>query len=373
MKILILTNSYLLDAPNKIIAELSLYLKSQGHTISVWSVTSNPGLLLDILNNNRIETTSLRMDSYCSIFCSLYSLRKQINQFKPDIIHATLSRPSFLVALLAHFTKLPPITWTQNGTHEWSECRFLPKTFVFHAFRSLSCRVQKIVAVSNGLQEELIKYGFASDKITTICNGVNTDKFQPLSEDEIQSLRNQLSLPQNAMIIGAAGNHRHVKGYDLLIQACAKIRDRHKNFILLFWGTGPETQNLKRMTETLGIETQVRFLGFERDINKYLGILDVFVQPSRQEAFGLACAEALSCDIPVVVNNIPGLTDLVRSGENGLIADAQDANQFADTICRCYDERKSYRGCRAGILERYSLKMMDESYLRLFEEVIQKS
>ncbi len=371
MRILLLLNSYLKDAPNCVMLSIAQYLNNNAWDVSVCSMTSEDGYIADMLLEAGISKIyALNMSSPFSVRKACSDLSRIIDNVKPDIVHAGLVRPSVIASLLAYFKDIGILTWTQSGIHEWSECPPIPRIIMKYIIRLMSLKAERIVAVSDGLRNVLIDNEFLASRVIAIPNGVDTNRYQP-DTSKCTQLRDILSIDSTSPLFGSAGNLRFVKGYDLLIKAFSCLKQNLKSAHLVIWGDGPEMENLKSMTQKQHLSECVYFLGHSNQLPDFLPQLDVYVQPSRQEAFGLATAEALASNVPVVVNDTPGLSDLSKPGVTGEKTNCFSPNDFASTMASVYQNRTVYADkCRQFICDNFSETRMLTAYEKLFRELV---
>lgn len=116
-----------------------------------------------------------------------------------------------------------------------------------------------------------------------------------------QSVRAELGLPPETLIIGAVGRLHASKGCDVLLQAFREVAPA--NAALVFLGEGKQRKALEKMR---GGDGRIHFLGFRDDIAPLLQSLDLFVSPSREESFGLAILEAMQAGLPVIATKTDG-------------------------------------------------------------------
>jgi glycosyltransferase involved in cell wall biosynthesis len=181
------------------------------------------------------------------------------------------------------------------------------------------------IAVSEYLKSEMIKSGVSADKITVIYNGI-----------DIHSPKNKKY--RSSKVVGSVGRLHPVKGYDLLIQAFAKLDD--KNTLLKIAGDGPELNKLINLSNELGVKDRVEFVGFKKDIYKFLDAIDVYIQPSLSEGFGLSVIEAMSQGLPVVVTPAGSLKELVKDGETGIVAKDMWPENIAIALAKILSDKK---------------------------------
>ncbi len=159
-------------------------------------------------------------------------------------------------------------------------------------------------------------------------------------------------------IIGTIGRLHPNKGYDLLLDAAALLRDQGRRFELVIAGDGPEAPRLRAQADSLGLADQVRFPGWVEP-RAALDDMDIFVSSSRVEPFGLVIIEAMAAGVPVVATDIDGPRDILRGGELGALAAAGDADALAAAIARVLDAPEMAlsiaRRAEAAVMETYSM------------------
>ena len=92
--------------------------------------------------------------------------------------------------------------------------------------------------------------------------------------------------------------------------------------------------DLRDYAKAAGIEQNVHFLGYRRDIPDLLGLTDIVIMPSLRESFGLAALEAMAMKLPVIASRIGGLEEVVEHEKTGLLVAPGDAAALAEAILR---------------------------------------
>ena len=126
------------------------------------------------------------------------------------------------------------------------------------------------------------------------------------------------------IVIGSAGRLVRLKAVDLLISAFAALARTYPDARLLIAGEGPERKNLEQQALQSGIAEKIFFLGWVSDMDSFYGGLDVFVQPSQEEAFGMSAAEAMAQGVPVIISDAGGLPEVAVHDVSGLVVPAGD-------------------------------------------------
>ena len=165
---------------------------------------------------------------------------------------------------------------------------------------------QGLLAVSQGLADDMAALGMDRCKITLHRTGLDADLFRPYDR---KMCRDQLGLPRGVPVLVTVGALIPRKGQKYVIEALALLPDA----ILLLAGTGADEAALKSMAERLGVADRVRFLGAvpHGELPIVLNAADVFVLPTASEGLANAWVEALACGTPMVTTPIPGAAELL--------------------------------------------------------------
>jgi len=132
-----------------------------------------------------------------------------------------------------------------------------------------------------------------------------------------------------------AGRCSSQKGYDILLQAFALVRNVHQCASLTILGEGEERHGLERMAARLGLAGAVRFLGFQSNPYPYIKRADLFVSSSRYEGSANAILEAMACGTPVVATDCPSSNrEVIEEGVTGWLAQVEDPQSLAATISK---------------------------------------
>src|SRR5690606_18563028 len=190
-------------------------------------------------------------------------------------------------------------------------------------------RVERVIAVAESEARRLRDGGLREPTLKVIYNGVpdhwstsgtNTAPVRPID------WRRELGWPVEAPIVGAVGRLEAPKGFDVLIEAFARLdpADYPAAPCLVVVGDGSERQTLQRQARELGVADRVHFAGFRPDSWRAFGGFDVTVIPSRQDGLPLVCLEAMAAGCPVIASDAGGLPEMVQDGVTGLIVGAEN-------------------------------------------------
>ncbi|MFC1613578.1 glycosyltransferase family 4 protein [Patescibacteria group bacterium] len=113
---------------------------------------------------------------------------------------------------------------------------------------------------------------------------------------------------------------------------------------LLIAGVGKLENKLKKLTEILGLEKQVIFLGHidQNELPKYLWVSDIFCRPSLSEGLGISFLEAMAAGLPVIATPVGGIPDFLDDGKTGLFCKTRDPKSIADAVSRLLKDKVLY-------------------------------
>jgi rhamnosyl/mannosyltransferase len=210
-----------------------------------------------------------------------------------------------------------------------------------------------------------------AEKCTPIPLGIDVERFQQTDGRKIAAIRQQFGGP----LVLFVGRLRYYKGLQYLIRAMTKVPQAQ----LLIIGSGPMGPSWQKLSEALGVDRRVHFLGDipDEDLPAYIHASDIFVLPSshRSEAYGVSMLEALACGVPAISTELGTGTSYVnRDGVTGLVVPPRDADALAAAMNRLLtDDELRQRlgmGARQWAEREFSYERMVERVLAIYEEVL---
>ena len=195
-------------------------------------------------------------------------------------------------------------------------------------------KADKIIAVSEKLAERLRLYRPQyRDKIIAVNNLIDTAGVREKSLELPEAV-----FSKDHFNIVSCGRLSSAKGMDIAIDACARlVRDGYTDIHWWIVGGGPEEAALRAQIHALGMEGYVTLLGMQSNPYPYIAQADLYVQPSRFEAFGLTILEAQVLALPVLSTRTDGSTELISENETGMLCEP-DAPSIADAVAQLYRE-----------------------------------
>ena len=302
------------------------------------------------------------------LYPKLYRLMKDL---KPSIVH-TRNLAALEAVIPAFFAGVPVRV---HGEHGWDVSDPHGTRLKYKVIRRIySPFVSRYVALSSQIERYLHEgVGVQASRIARICNGVDTQRFQPRGEDRGLLEGSPFNM-SNLTVLGTVGRLQAVKDQSNLLQAFALLLQwapgQARRLRLMIVGDGPLRKNLEAQVARLGLDAHVWFAGARNDIPAVMRAMDVFVLPSRAEGISNTILEAMASELPVVATDVGGARELVEDGGNGRLVRACDsealANAFMYYLERPARVRKHGLASRDRALARFSIKSMVAAYSNLY-------
>jgi len=193
----------------------------------------------------------------------------------------------------------------------WAINNFLRKRVIF-------------IAVSNYLRKILIEdLYFDQKKVFAIPNAI---KLPPINKVEAARSRRE----DKVIFIGRLYNQE--KDINSLIKAWRIVRRQDSNTKLHIIGDGPDYKELYNLSLDLNVQDSIVFIGEVKDVIAHIQSARIFCLPSQYEGLAISLLECMSWSLPCIVSNIPGNSELIKDGVNGLLFEVGNVNQLAEKI-----------------------------------------
>lgn len=246
---------------------------------------------------------------------------------------------------------------------------------LFAVLPEAAAYVQKLVVTCQISRQVLVELGIPETKLATIPLGVDLARFFPPKVEPRLSARASLGIPKNAICIGSfqkdgAGwaeglEPKLIKGPDVFLQVVENLSTRYNNLLILL--TGPARGYVKQGLERLGVPYIHHFLSDYHDIVRYYQALDLYVITSRSEGGPKALLESWATSVPVVSTRIGMPADLIKHGENGMLAEVEDVENLANHAMELIEDVALREKCRRQALKdvkQYDWPLIAERYYR---------
>jgi len=304
---------------------------------------------------------------------ALFGLVRLLRAWRPTIVHTHTAKAGLLGRLAARAAGVPVVVHTYHG--HVLRGYFSPARTAF--FRWLETRLASladaIVAVSESVKDDLVGLGVArGEKIRVVALGLDLEYLA--GELPRGVLRREAEIAEGAPLVGMVGRLVPIKDVPTFLRAAAMVLEKREDTRFALVGDGEERPALEAECRALGLDREVTFFGWRRDLAAVYGDLDVVVNASRNEGTPVALIEALAAAKPVVATRVGGTPDLLGGGERGTLVPPGEPGALASAILQTLNESEAARGrARAGrdhVLEHHSAERLVRDVDALYRELL---
>lgn len=317
--------------------QLGLQLIERGNQVEVWT-HRHPSDLPQVEEIGGVvvrrfamplPASSLRRLAYfvSSAPSALRQLIRATRAFRPDVLHVQcFSGNGVYAAALSRVTATPLVITLQGETLMDDRDIYEHSASLRLGLRA-GLRHASVVSACSAfvLDDAVMRFGLRAGRGVVVPNGVE------VRHDRVRAER--IELPFDRYVL-ALGRVVEKKGFDLLLDAFARLAESQPGLGLVIGGQGSARAGLELRAAALGVKDRVAFPGplGRGEVAWAMRNAEVFVMPSRIEPFGIVTLEALAAGCPVIVSSRGGASEIVRPGIDGLIVDPLDRQSLAHSI-----------------------------------------
>ena len=297
------------------------YFKENGYEVHV--ATSNDENeefpYCDVKHSICIERSPLKFDNLKAI----KQMKELLEKEKFDIVHCHTPMGGVVTRLAAKKARKQgtKVLYTAHGFHFYKGAPAKSWILYYPVEKYLS-RFTDVLITINKEDYEIAKNKFKARR-TELVHGVGVDdsKFDgiPLKADEENDLKAELGIKDNDFVLMYVAELNENKNQIMLIEAMKQIVKTNVNIKLFLIGSGCLENFYKEKVKELGLESNIKFLGYRRDTNKLLKLADLYVATSKREGLPLNLVEAALSKVPIIASKNRGHVEIVKDGINGFI------------------------------------------------------
>lgn len=337
------------------------------------------GVFADRLEQAGVVVSTLDMPRGRVTLGGLFRLCQLIKQVSPDVVQTWMYHANLIGGVMARLAGIKAVTWGIHHANFDRAHNSRVTLLIVKLCALLSSWVPtKIVSCSVKATQLHQALGYQSDKFIDIPNGYALDKIKPDSQSRL-AVRDALSIPSDAFIIGMVARFDPQKDHHNLIKALDQIKQSGQKFICLLVGFGMDDHNAPLMAElsAAGVTQHVKLLGPRNDIPAVMNALDVHVLSSLGEAFPNVLAEAMACGTPCVTTDVGDAALIV--GDHGWVVSARNPAALAGGLMQAKtvfeNDRQAWKelqhACREHIMINFELSQMCDRYRSAWRTCIQ--
>jgi glycosyltransferase involved in cell wall biosynthesis len=333
--------------------------------------------------NDRVENVSLhllkllcpqiRIVSYVIFLVySVIQIRWLLRKLNPDILHTHYITDYGFLGALSCFHPLVVTAWGSDVliNPKLSRRGKWPVEFALRRADLITCDAEHIKA-------PLVELGANPAKINLINFGIDVQRFSPGPKDE--ELIRKLEISDSPVIISLR-TLEPVYDIDSLVKAVPLVLKEVPEAKFLIAGKGSQEAKLRELAKSLGVDGSIKFVGLipNDELPQYLRVADVYVSTSLSDA-GIAAstAEAMACELPVVITDFGDNRKWVEDGENGFLVPLRNPEVLASRILALLsDKEKRIKFGQIGrriIKERMNMEKEMQRMEMLYEQLRRRS
>lgn len=300
---------------------------------------------------------NIKKNPLFAIIKSFYIFLKE----KPCIVQSFLFAGNIFAKFLRIFLWVPLIC-SQRSTDDWKK----PVHWQIEKFSDFLCSL--IISNSKAGKKAVVENAdIKPGKIVVIPNGIAIETIR----EKLKTIKE--SLMHEGILVGAVGNLREAKGFDILINAASIVYRKKKDIKFVILGKGLLEEHLRKQIEKLGLTEIVSLYGFIDNVYNYMVNFDIVVIPSRWEGFPVVALEAMACGKPVIATKTGDLPEIIEHGVSGLIVEPEKPEELANAILliASNDTMRKEMGINSlTMVKRFSLEDMVQKYCRIYETLL---
>ena len=305
---------------------------------------------------------------------ALVALYRLMRTERPQIVHTHTAKAGFLGRLAARLAGVPIVLHTYHGHVLHGYYSPMKSRLLRRMERVLARMTDRIIAVSEQVQADLVRYGVANhEKISVVPLGFDLGPFLNNAADR-GALQREMGLGNGERLVGIVGRVFPIKNHRLFLEAAARVAAEEGDARFVVVGDGILRPEMEEHVQRLGIADRVFFTGWRHDLPRIYPDLDVLVVSSRNEGTPVSAIEAMASGRPVVATRVGGLPDLIDDGKTGVLVPSEDAPALAAAILRVLrDPDTAHRmgeAARAQVRDRFRTERLIADLERHYMELL---
>lgn len=326
---------------------------------------SKPGALAARLEATGISVTCFNA-SNLKIWSVVSRLASELNKFQPWLLQSFLYHANLAGRVAARMAGVPQVVSGIRVAERRGRWRlwvdWLTQSFVDHN-----------VCVSQAVAKFSIRRSWLKTaKVSVIPNGVDFDRFANATPID----RVTFGFSQAAPLVLFVGRLDPQKAPFVLLEAFARLIDRHADWQLLFVGDGPLRDDMQRWIVQRKLESSIRLVGWRADVPGLLKSADALALPSLWEGMPNIVLESMAAGLPVVVSHVEGTDELIRDGETGLLVTPGSVEELEQKIEKVLLSGESLtslsKSAQHTVLKDFTIESMVEKYEQLYVRLLEK-
>lgn len=257
---------------------------------------------------------------------TIRQLARIIRERKVDLLVTHGYKPNLLGRIASWIERIPTVAVSRGWTYESRRVRFYE--FLDRIFLRLA---DSVVAVSEGQRQKILACGVRPDKVRVIHNAIDLTTYPGPAA---KSIRAELGIPQDAIMVATAGRLSPEKNHLGLVEAARHVLEKMPDVYFVVFGEGFLRTDLEKAVADAGIGNRFLLPGFRDDVRSLLHEIDIFVLPSHSEGLPNVALEAFACRKPVVATRVGGTPEVVSDGVSGFLISEGNMEGLGEAVLK---------------------------------------
>jgi len=364
VKLLFVIWSMAIGGAERVIALLARHLDRSRYEPMI-ACLNEPGAFAAELEAEGIRVIALHKLGWFDIRV-LWRLMRLIRRERIALVHTHLWGGNFWGRLAAVLTGTPCVT-TEHNTDYWK------RRWQLSMDRWLAARTHRIVMVSRAVQQFYTARGLPADRMETILNGIETQRF---AQAEPSALYAQLGWNAQTPVFLSLGRLVWAKRLEAFVEGMAQLLSRCPQARALIVGEGPLRENLQRQIAERGLEGKVVLAGVRSDIPQLLAGARALVLTSRREGLPMVLLEAMAAGVPAVAAAVGGIPEVIEEGRTGWLVPPNDQAVLVDRLAMLAQDpaaaRQAGAAAQTAVRARWSVEEMVRRHDTLYQRVLRR-
>jgi glycosyltransferase involved in cell wall biosynthesis len=295
-------------------------MRARGHHVE--AICQPRAMLVERLSDAGFTVHTVDMDGPVNYVKGVAAVRRILKEGRFDVLNTHSRRDTVIAAMAGRLAGTPLIVRTRHLSNKvgsmWSY------TWLPH----------RVTTVSDHVRHYLIERGVPANRAATVYSPIVLP-----APVEHSTLRDELGLADDDIVVGCVAVMRATKGHKDLIDAMVPLMASRPKLHLVFVGGGsPVFEQTQDYVATLGLQDRIHLMGMRRDVPNLLAGFDIFALATQQEASGTVYVEAQASGLPVIGTNVGGVSEMFRDGETGILVPPKNPQALTDALQRLIDD-----------------------------------
>ena len=288
------------------------------------------GYVADRLRDEGFKVVCLQNRRMRHLYKKVLDIIRLIRADDVDIVQTHLIEANLLGRVGAWLAHAPRICKTEHAILRdiWRSGTLRERAYLL-SDRVLDGFSDRIIYVSEAVRR-LVNEGRRSNPLKHVVIHNAFDEKHFTTNKTRDGVRGLYGFSEKDIVVGIVGRLVPHKGHDHLFEAVKEVRKRHEGIKILIVGSGPEKARLEKSAGISGLVAV--FLSDRDDVPELMKAMDIYVQPSLREPFGIAVIEAMFSGLPVIGTDAGGIPEIIEGGKTGILVPPADPDALADAL-----------------------------------------